>query len=292
MDIGKLIQSIKKKYPTVEEVVVPQYQDEIDTAMGGVTSQHKKMWPHYLIRCIDSRYAASLLNNGEIRMHTLEYYRSLEYNGDGRSDKVEGVSRVFQAGAILMGDETGERTVEIFKHTTIYQHSPTGNKGFIYCLYGCYDNIFDGKPHEIVVPDDMNKLGSTKILIKNPREFFTRCKNAIKQGKFEYQRGARQIEHINLDLECSSVDYLDRTSQNWEWGPYSKPKEYEYQSEFRLYCPSPDCLKDDILTLKIKPITDIAIIIDKPMILLPAANGALDIIYGRLNKKPKSTLND
>lgn len=249
----------KKALTSLDTFNRTQFQDEFESAFGITTADYIYRRPNYLIRVIPSEFSDDLLLKGEIRMGALDYYRSLEANNDGRADVSEGATAVFQSGEILIGDPPVYISED---RTTIYRYSDNANKGYIYCLYGCYDNIFDGNIHSIDVPRQMNNMGEAQILIFNPGEFVNRCAKAAKEQGLTLVRG--------------SVNYYDDKNSNLRWHPFMKPNSYCYQSEYRLYCPTIDCSESHFI-LNIGPINDIAIIINQPMYLVPIDTGKVEI---------------
>lgn len=255
----KILEQYKMALPEIEEFNCGESQKEFERVFGITSAEYINRRPNYLIRVVPSKYSDNLLSKGEIRMGSLDYYRNMEYNNDGRADVTEGALTVFQSGQILIGNPP-TRISE--NKTTIYQYSDKVNKGFVYCLYGCYDNIFDGKVHEIEIPDQMHKMGESKILIFNPGEFIRRCAKAAKEQGLTLVRG--------------SVNYYDDETLSLKWHPFIKPKSYSYQSEYRLYCPTTDCTQNNIF-LNIGPINDIAVLIDRPMFLVAIETGKVEI---------------
>lgn len=260
----KILEQYKMVLPEVQEFYCDHSQSEFEKAFGITSVDYINRRPHYLIRIIPSKYSDNLLSKGEIRMGSLDYYRNMEFNNDGRADVSEGAVTILQSGQILIGNPP----VKISEgRTTVYQYSNNVNNGYVYCLYGCYENIYDGKIHSIDIPDQMNNMGESKILIFNPGEFVNRCAKAAKEQGYSLVRGA--------------VNYYDDKTSNLKWHPFMKPESYRYQSEYRLYCPTADS-SDSSIILNIGPIYDIAIIIDDPMFLVPVDKGKLEIRKMRL----------
>ncbi len=194
--------------------------------------------PVALVKVCDRFFMNKLLEEGEVFMRTLEYYRKLENDGadcsDGRGDAYEGVDAITQATAISIDGK------EVKTSFTIRHNFPSGYRGLIYCLYGVYnDSYSNGK---LILPDEMGKMGDTVVVIKDPLSFIDRCVTAAQK------MGARQTA-------AGSVMYYDETAGDFFLSPFWKRRKFKLQSEYRFYIP---CNYTEDFTLRIGSIEDIA----------------------------------
>ena len=194
--------------------------------------------PVTLVKVCDKIFMKKLLEEGEVFMRPLEYYRKLENDGgdlsDGRGDAYEGIDAITQATAIYIGGK------EIETPFTIRHNFPNGNRGLIYCLYGVYNDSYANG--ELILPDAMKEMGDTAVVIKDPMSFIDRCVAAARNA------GAGQIA-------AGSVGYYDETEGDYFLSPFGKRQKFKSQSEYRLYIP---CNKKGDFTLSIGSIEDIA----------------------------------
>ena len=201
-------------------------------------AQSEGKTPVTLVKVCSEFFMKKLLEEGEVFMRTLEYYRKLENDGadcsDGRGDAYEGVDAITQTTAICIGEE------EFPTSFTIRHNFPGGYKGLIYCLYGVYDDSYScGK---LVLPDEMAGLGDTAVIIKDPMSFIDRCVTAARKA------GAGKTA-------AGSVGYYDETKGDYFLSPFWKRQKFAPQSEYRLYIP---CNNKGDFTLRVGSIEDIA----------------------------------
>ena len=194
--------------------------------------------PVTLVKVGSEFFMKKLLEEGEVFMRTLEYYRKLENDGadcsDGRGDAYEGIDAITQATAICIGEE------EFPTSFTIRHSLPGGYKGLIYCLYGVYDDSYSCD--KLVLPNEMSGLGDTVVVIKDPMAFIDRCVTAAR--KAEAGKTA-----------AGSVGYYDETEGDYFLSPFWKRQKFAPQSEYRLYIP---CNNKGDFTLRVGSIEDIA----------------------------------
>lgn len=194
--------------------------------------------PVTLVKVCDRIFMKKLLEEGEVFMRTLEYYRKLENDGadcsDGRGDAYEGVDAITQATAICFGGK------EIKTSFTIRLNFPNGYRGLIYCLYGVYNDSYSNG--ELILPDEMKEMGDTAVVIKDPMSFIDRCVTAARKA------GAGQTA-------AGSVGYYNETEGDYFLSPFWKRRKFLPQSEYRFYIP---CNYTGDFTLRIGSIEDIA----------------------------------
>lgn len=194
--------------------------------------------PVALVKVGNEFFMKKLLEDGDVFMRTLEYYRKLENDGadcsDGRGDAYEGVDAITQATSIIVGD------VEVPVSFTIRHNFPQGHRGLIYCLYGVYNDAYsNGK---LILPDEMKAMGDSAVVITDPMAFIDRCVTAARKA------GAGRTA-------AGSVGYYNETQGDFFLSPFFKRQKFVNQSEYRFYIP---CNNKDDFTLKIGSIEDIA----------------------------------
>ena len=172
-----------------------------------------RSYPQYLIKVGREEHMIPLLKQGVVYMNPLSYFKELEDKGDGRADSGEGAHSVAQTGGIIIGG------LSINQKTTITITSPTENHGYIFCMVG----VYKGEKIEDVLTEKMFEMGSVAIIIYNPEQFIKRCDAVLKAN--------------NKSLEWGRVRYYDKSEGSFLLNPWLKTKDYEYQSEFRLFVP-------------------------------------------------------
>jgi hypothetical protein len=167
--------------------------------------------PKYLLKVGSEQYMLQLLKLGIVYMNSLGYFRELEVSGDGRADSSEGAHSIVQtSGLIIDGLQINIPTPLTF--TVSNQHC-----GYVYSMVGVYDD----SNHSDILNEDMLNMGDTAIVIHDPNKFIKRCSAAL--------------ESHHKKLEWGRVHYYDKSEGSFFLNPWLKPKEFEYQREFRLY---------------------------------------------------------
>jgi len=178
---------------------------------------------------------ADLFNNGTIYINSIQYFRNIE-DGKLRGDQYEGVSDIINS---LPGQ------FEVLGKTIPYErlHLPKAFEtvyGNIYSLY-CVSSYGFPSPEDVIIDTRVRNFGSHLIIINQPGEFLKRIQRSLDLAGLKYHHGF--------------VDYYDRFAINRKVTLFEKPKEYEYQKEFRIYVK-----RDQItpLVIKIGSLKDIA----------------------------------
>lgn len=235
-DEKQFLENLKKEHPGMQissfdgdiRVVaktlgIEKYPVPIDTSI-----------PFALVKIVEQQYIDSLYKEGIVYMNTIGYFQNREDTKDGRTDNYEGIQSIAKIGAMYIN---GVRFDNI---TGFHFSTPTPNRGNIYCMYGIRNRTeTDAIIHSI--PKKMNSLGKGIILIKNPKLFIERCIKAAKQ--------------IGGDFGWGWVRYYDANEGSFFIDPWMKRKEFEYQSEYRIYIRNQG---DNPITLRIGSIEDIS----------------------------------
>lgn len=172
-----------------------------------------RSYPQYLIKIGREEHMIPLLKQGYVYMNSLSYFKELEDKGDGRADSGEGAHSVAQTGGMIIGG------LSINQKTTITITSPSENHGYVFSMVG----VDEGEKLEDVLTEKMFEMGSIAIIIHDPEQFIQRCAAVLKAN--------------NKTLEWGRVRYYDKMEGSYLLDPWLKTKDYEYQSEFRLFLP-------------------------------------------------------
>jgi len=158
-----------------------------------------------------------LHENGTIFMNPIQYFRSFE-DAELRGDLYEGISKIknYPPG-------TFEIPALNFKGNYINIHLKTAYEevlGNIYSLY-CISSFAIPKPFEFSIDERVAGFGTHCLMVKDNRAFLNRMEKALQKQNLKYRHGF--------------VTYYDRYKINGDVTLFQKPKEFEYQNEFRFY---------------------------------------------------------
>lgn len=187
-----------------------------------------------------------LYKHGTIYMNSREFFRRIE-DKDLRGDSYEGVHKIKNYGK-------GSFHIPGINHTVNYQnlHLPQSFDevwGNIYSLY-CLDPRTVPEMFDFKMDERVSKFGSHCLLIKKPNEFISLVKTNAR------------LMHYELFMDF--VKYFDKHEFNGELTVFDKPKEFEYQKEFRFYIKRK---RIDPLIFKIGSLEDISEIFQTEAIL-------------------------
>jgi len=159
-----------------------------------------------------------LYENGTIYINTIEHFRKIE-DEELRGDKYEGASEIINSLPGTFRISEIDRDFEYKKlHLKRAYETVLGNIYSLYCISSKgFPNLLDFKF------DEKNlRFGSHCLMIKDNRFFFERIKSEIKNNGYEYEHGF--------------VEYYDKDNTGYKkLTLFDKPKEFEYQKEFRFY---------------------------------------------------------
>jgi hypothetical protein len=159
-----------------------------------------------------------LYENGTIYINTVDYFRNFE-DGELRGDKYEGASEIINSlpGTFkIPGIDTEIKYQKV--HLKKSYDTVLGN---IYSLY-CISSKGFPNPLDFRLDEKNLRFGSHCLLIKDNQYFFDKIKSELKNNGYDFRHGF--------------VDYYDKYSvSNKKLTLFDKPKEFEYQKEFRFY---------------------------------------------------------
>jgi len=159
-----------------------------------------------------------LYENGTVYINTIEYFRKIE-DEELRGDGYEGASEIINS---LPGTFKIPGIDREFKYEKIHlKKSFEKVLGNIYSLY-CISS--KGFPNPLDFKLDIKNLrfGTHCLMIKDNQYFFDKIQSELKNRGFKYRHGF--------------VDYYDKHKiSNKKLTLFDKPKEFEYQKEFRFY---------------------------------------------------------
>lgn len=116
----------------------------------------------------------------------------------------------------------------------------------IFCMYAIKTvdvESFLNNEKEYLISGDVEHFGDTAVFVTDLNEFINRVKSASKQRGF--------------NLKYGLVEYIDVNETSGKWGPFKKPKEFDFQSEFRLMLDKP--VEEPAYILEIGDISDITV---------------------------------
>lgn len=232
-DFNDAFESFKKEHPDCKIETFSGGTQQIIDGFGLKEYPFPKdeSFPKFLIKVGQEEHMLPLLKQGIVYMNSLGYFKNLEQSGDGRADDSEGAFSIVRTGGMLING------LEINLSTPITVFAPGYNNGYIYCMIAVYD---DTNPAEFL-NERMLDMGEIAIVVHNPEEFVRRCANVLNAH--------------NISMKWGRVRYYDKTAGSYLLDPWLKPKEFEYQKEFRLFFPM---IESKAKVLQLGSIEDIA----------------------------------
>lgn len=159
-----------------------------------------------------------LYENGTIYINTIEFFRKVEDN-ELRGDNYEGASEIINS---LPGTFRIPGIDRDFKYEkTHLKKSFEKVLGNIYSLY-CISSKGFPNPFDFRVDEKNFRFGTHCLIIKDNQYFFDKIQSKLKKNRFDFRHGF--------------VNYYDKDKiSNKKLTLFDKPKEFEYQKEFRFY---------------------------------------------------------
>ena len=159
-----------------------------------------------------------LYENGTIYLNTIEYFRKLE-DEELRGDGYEGTSEIINSLPGTFRIPGIDQDFEYKKiHLKISYNTVLGN---IYSLY-CISSKGFPNPLDFTLDKKNLRFGTHCLMIKDNQYFFDNIQSELKNNGFEYHHGF--VEYYDKD----KISHKKLTL-------FDKPKEFEYQKEFRFY---------------------------------------------------------
>ena len=165
-----------------------------------------------------------LLYNGTIYLNTIEYFKNLEEQGL-RGDDYEGVSfiRNYHEYKILKCEMRFENGNALPINPIEFSVRESNNiQGNIYSLYAI--KTPDILEPNYIIDSKVQDFGSHCVVIRDTVRFIERIKTQIKQ--------------LGLDSFFGVVNYYDKKKANGDISIFNKPKEFDFQKEFRIVVPN------------------------------------------------------
>lgn len=169
----------------------------------------------------DRKFMEELLYNGEIHLNTVEYFRKYE-DENLRRDELEGVSYILRNQRMEIFAEGQKILYGNPESIMLRNENDIGN---IYCLTSLFkDNLSTEYVGEFEVDPNLTKMGNTFVVIHNPTAFISLLVD--------------KLNSLGLNHKFHVVKYEDRRTYEGEYGVFTKPMEYSYQLESRLFVKS------------------------------------------------------
>tara|TARA_R110002072_G_C7730760_1_gene515727 strand:- start:30 stop:665 length:636 start_codon:yes stop_codon:yes gene_type:complete len=159
-----------------------------------------------------------LYENGTIYINTIEFFKKIEDN-ELRGDNYEGASEIINS---LPGTFRIPGIDRDFKYEKVHlKKSFDQVLGNIYSLY-CISSKGFPNPLDFRMDEKNLRFGTHCLMIKDNQYFFDKVQSELKNNGFDFRHGF--------------VNYYDKDKiSNKNLTLFDKPKEFEYQKEFRFY---------------------------------------------------------
>ncbi len=184
---------------------------------------HSDLLPLGLLRFAQREHLKSMLDTGELRFNLIDYYWE-HYEGQaGRFDKYEATDVIAQHRDIAKFT-INDRDFQVAKDGPPIPFRLTDRMHYTHaCCFSIFYNrwtLIDGV-HRIFDPR-MFDFGGSVAIITNIKAFLASVFDAVKKDP--------QVHYA----QAAIVEYVDLAYHSGDYGPFRKPKEYEYQEEYRI----------------------------------------------------------
>jgi hypothetical protein len=189
----------------------------------------KKKRIFFFVKTFEKQDHANDFLDGTLYMNTLNYFKSLEDTGDGRDDRCESATALFQSNKIINIDINGIKVnpsdlvdrVVIHKHSLLAKH--------VFCLHaGCVDGAKQcttaAFKRQLRIPPKNISLGQVSVLITDVNNFLEKVKNAVILQNMNMRR--RLVEYYNPN-KINGI-FPDENAA------FQKRKCFSHQKEFRF----------------------------------------------------------
>jgi len=158
-----------------------------------------------------------LYENGTIYINTIDYFKNIE-DEELRGDKYEGVSEIINSHNGTFWISGIDRDFKYKKvHIKKAFDEIVGNIYSLFCVSSkTFSDIF-----EIKVDEKNLKFGTHCLIVKDNKYFFDKITSELEKKGYNFRHGF--VEYYDKDNVCKKLTLFD------------KPKEFEYQKEFRFY---------------------------------------------------------
>jgi len=203
------------------------------------------MYRHFLIKYAKPEYSQRFINQGEMFLQPLSFYRKEDHN-DEVGDLNEGAHKVkpFSNAILKRVLENGETEVVGTMTNGIHREfSHEYSSLSVYCIYYLIMPASDYTNELDVINEKLLKeFGGSATVIYNLEKFFDRLDIYLEDKSYSYKR--------------QSVEYIDVMKYLKQLTPFQKDKKYEHQNELRLAVKNE--VEDEPLLLNIGDLNDIA----------------------------------
>ncbi|GGO03802.1 hypothetical protein [Saccharibacillus kuerlensis] len=179
---------------------------------------------------------------GQLHFQCLSAFKNPEPDESGRNDQFEAASVIYNPGNYKV--YVGGKQLEDIEGPIVLQENEA-DRQYSLSLYGITNELVqrhvEGEQEHLIHPWN-EKFGDYAVVVTNPKEFRDRIDAACRRGGFGLREGM--------------VEYHEVENFTGRWGYFRKPKEYEYQSEYRLLLDQETEAED--YTLDIGDISDIS----------------------------------
>ncbi len=196
-----------------------------------------------------------LYENGTIFMNPVQYFRNIE-DQELRGDNYEGASEIINS---LPGTFRIPGIDREFNYQKIHlKKSFDVVLGNIYSLY-CISSHGFPNPLEFRLDEKNLRFGTHCLMIKDNQYFFDKIKAELKNKEYDFEHGF--------------IEYYDKDKvSNKKLTLFDKPKEFEYQKEFRFYVFNKELepikiqigsLKDKAEIIEAKNLTELKLVLNE-----------------------------
>lgn len=171
----------------------------------------------------EREHLLDLMNKGMLHMGTLKQYSTIEDPVSSlRCDQYEGADFLYQPDKVSLMINNVEIKKIVAPFTLTFDNSRLAN---CFCLFSMKAEKNKHYTEEDWIShlrvDKRNFLfGDSCLIIREPPTFLKRFKTACQQANFAYKYGF--------------VEYVDLQQHHGQYGPFRKPLNFSYQSEYRL----------------------------------------------------------
>jgi len=225
--------------------------------------------PRYLLLKFGAReHMERLLNQGELHLNILKYFRVHETNPQ-RKDHREGIEKIDHrsGGELFIKDPHTQEKLKVGDLTESELRFRNSALDFlnIYCLYIMDISKNDDGNIGSQISEKIKEFGDTAVIIYNDQEFIRRFERSVPKECTDSRK---------------TVDYKPLDTFSGEVGPFVKDLSYEHQKELRLVVHNPKA-SGEVLKIYIGAINDIAF-------LMPVSY-IKELSIERLDNSPQST---
>ena len=189
------------------------------------------------IKAVDKHFFSSFINDGQVCMNTIKWFRNYEKQDSNIGDKFEGVEMACGKGFTLkvakpIKSYRSEKELKSKMESTNWKELGKGvdlrffhddNNANIFSLYVINSNILDDQSGNHLVPQKfIDEFSNHRFVIfLQPDEFISRMNNAISKLRKSIKIG--NVHYYKLD---------EKLIRNLSY--FHKPDIYSYQNEFRI----------------------------------------------------------